>query len=495
MMFFSWLAVACALMLPWLTGVLWLGLLYPQPVPGRWPMLLGYGYLLGLIGTVLLLRLQAGLGLGLAYWPLFLVLGVLAWWAWRLRHRVCSAMPPIPVQPLRKPARLPWQQALGYILLLLIGFRLLGLALEVWWLPLLTWDAWSTWAVRAQLWTHAQDLIPFVSPESWWNDRTGDVHSIWAWTYPLTVSLLSAWPALAFGSWNETVANLPWIGCAMALALGFYGQARIWGATHLTALLFTWLLMSLPMLDTHIALAGYADLWLGCAFGMSFFALLQWARTGDWRQALLALLMALVCMLLKREGAVWILLLLPATLVVISRLWLWSLIAIVGVTALQIWINGGVSLHLPMLGELILSPDQIRLPYLGTFSLQLQGNWAPVINHLLIRNNWHLLPLLLPFTLVAALVLVARNAGGPPQRAGLIWVLSTLSAFYLLFFWTDAAEWAYKGTSINRIMLQFTPALVFWMLTVWLAVTSSDPFTKLPMSTDQLVQGPEQGPD
>ncbi len=83
--------------------------------------------------------------------------------------------------------------------------------------------------------------VPFVDPQRWLADASGSVYTVDAWKYPDTVPLLALWPTLAFGAWNETVANLPWLGAALALGLGFYGQARLWGVSPLTALIFTWL--------------------------------------------------------------------------------------------------------------------------------------------------------------------------------------------------------------------------------------------------------------
>ena len=476
MTLFNWASVASALAVPTLVAVLWLRLLYPAPMPGRWPILLGYGYLLGMLTVTLLLRLQAWLGWGLGYWPPTIALVAAALTALYARRRGWIAACHGDTLPSLREAGSALRPIAVVILLLLIAVRLTGLALEIWWLPLYPWDAWTTWAVRAQIWTHHQDLVPFVSPELWLARPAGDAHTIRAWSYPSTVSLLAAWPTLAFGSWNDTVANLPWLGCALALLLAFYGQARLWGTTALTALLFTWLLLSLPMLDTHIALAGYADLWLAAALGLSFFALMHWARSGDWRQALLAFLLALGCLLIKREGAVWILLFLPAILVArLRRGWLMSALAVLCVAVVVVWVNGGIHVTLPMLGEVVLSPEQLQLPYVGTFTLQYSGSWEPFIKHLLIRNNWHLLPFLLPITLLATVVLVARDAGGPAQRTGLIWILSALLVVYVLFFWTEASAWADKGTSINRILLHFAPALLFWMLTVWLALLPNRP--------------------
>ena len=60
----GWIGVVLALTLPWLAASLWLRRLWPQPLPGLWPLVLGYGYLFGLLGVALILALQGSLG-----WP------------------------------------------------------------------------------------------------------------------------------------------------------------------------------------------------------------------------------------------------------------------------------------------------------------------------------------------------------------------------------------------------------------------------------------------
>jgi hypothetical protein len=61
------------------------------------------------------------------------------------------------------------------------------------------------------------------------------------------------------------------------------------------------------------------------------------------------------------------------------------------------------------------------------------------------------------------------------QKAGLAWALGSLAAIYFLFFRTDAYLWAVKATSINRLLLHFMPALMFWSMTVWLEVAGYRP--------------------
>src|SRR5690606_35915618 len=115
--------------------------------------------------------------------------------------------------------------------------------------------------------------------------------------------------------WDDSLINLPWLLCAGALGLAFYGQLRYWRLTPLASLLGTYLLLSIPLLNTHIALAGYGDLWLATTYSLAGMALLPWLRTGDSRQGWLALLLALACPLLKREGLIWILPFLPPLLI------------------------------------------------------------------------------------------------------------------------------------------------------------------------------------
>jgi hypothetical protein len=338
------------------------------------------------------------------------------------------------------------------------------LAQEVWLRPLYPWDAWTTWGVRARVWSELQQLVPFVDPQRWLADASGSVYTVHAWEYPDAVSLLALWPTLAFGAWNEPVAHLPWLGAAVALGLGFYGQARLWGVAPLTALIFVWLLLSLPVLDTHVALAGYADLWLAAVFGLAVCALLQWARTGDRWQGVLALLLALACPWIKREGLVWALLLIPAAAVVWTprRYWLWLaggfLLALMG------WfMAGGVVFTVAGWGEVRLTPEVIQLPALGRFELHYHAIWEPVARNLLILANWHLLGYLL---LAALLVGLPRALAEPWRLAGMVVTGSGLLMLFVLFFLTEAYLWAVEYTSINRVFLHFAPALLFWALTV-----------------------------
>lgn len=466
----EWLRVGLALGVPWLAGTLWVRVLWRDAAPGVWPLALGYGYVLGLLAALLLLHVQAALGLPLTVVGPASVLGLLALAGGVLAWRRTAVEPPHP-DPSPRGGRefwrlgLKWQTLLLALLLVWIGLRLAGLALEIWWRPLYPWDAWTTWMARPRVWAELQQWAPFVDPQRWLADPSGIVYTIPAADYPDAVSLLALWPTLAFGGWNEAVAHLPWLGVALALGLGFYGQARWWGASPLVALIFVWLLLSQPMLNTHVALAGYADLWLAAVFGLAVCAFLQWARTGDCWQGVLALLLALACPWIKREGLIWALLLLPAAAVVWTprRRWPWlaggaALLAVLWFAA------GGIAFTVAGLGEIRLTPEVVQLPWLGRFDLHYHDVWGAVVRNLLLLGNWHLLGYLLLASVLFSLPTIAAE---PWRLAGGVLVGSGLLMLFVLFFFTEAYVWAEQYTSINRVFLHFVPALLFWVMAVF----------------------------
>ncbi len=466
--------IGLALGLPWLAGALWLRALWRDAPAGIWPLVLGYGGVLGLLAATVLLRVQAAVGLPLSFAGPILMMALLALsgggLAWR---RIAPSNPFFVHGGGGLKTRVRWSQVLFVLLLFWLGWRLASLAQEIWWRPLYPWDAWTTWMVRPRAWSEWHRLVPFVDPQRWLADTDELVYTIDAWTYPYTVPLLALWPTLASGAWNETAANLPWLGAALALGLGFYGQARLWGVSPLTALIFTWLLLSLPLLDSHVALAGYADLWLATVFGLAAIAFFHWARDGDRRQGALALLLALACPSIKLEGTVWLLLFLPALLAARLRgRWLLALTGLGLALGLGWWLAGGLGFTIPGLGVFRLTPALIQVPYLGRFALGYRGGWDPVVMNFLLLANWHLLGYLMLLAAGVATVSVFRRGAARWQRAELVFVVTSLLALFLLFFLTDAQRWAEQYTSINRVFLEFVPAFLFWVLTVF----QSSPF-------------------
>ncbi len=471
--------VLLALGLPWLAASLLLAMAWPERRPGRWPFVVGHGFVLGTVATGLLLRLQGSVTGSLAPAPLLIFLALAAAAAARLAWRNRRGASPhyahsLPAEPERAPA--VWVRTLCVVLLAWLALRYAGWVVEVTQQALYPWDAWTTWAYRAKAWVLAGAPVPVVSPEAWWAEPSGKAVAVAAAQYPLLASYIVAWPALAFGGWNEPVANLPWLGLTLALGLGFYGQVRMWGGSAMAALVGVWLLASLPILGSHVALAGYFDIWMAATLGFAFIAFLRWARWRERRDAVMAVAMAAASVLLKNEGTVWVLFFVPALLAIWMgrRGWLMVLAAVAAVVAL-LGATGGVGIELPGVGRMALSLQRVEFPRIGVIEFGTEaGVLSAVLIHLFVFDSWHLAV----YALLATFVVRAtglHDRGDPSAssqwaRAGVAWVVAAVAGFLFLFFLTGASEWARRGTSVNRILLQFTPALLFWAMTVWLPV-------------------------
>ena len=73
----------------------------------------------------------------------------------------------------------------------------------------------------------------------------------------------------------------PWLLMLVALALAAYGAFRDAAIRPLGALIGAYLVASLPLLDTHAALAGYADLMLAGVYTCAALALHRWVQRRD----------------------------------------------------------------------------------------------------------------------------------------------------------------------------------------------------------------------
>jgi hypothetical protein len=432
------------LLLPVAVGTIFVRRLLGEAAgPAPWVISLGFGYFIGVLSAAGLIGLQGRWGFGLSPWPLMLVMALgLALALWRFPTRL---RPTFVIPPASKPERIVFA-----ILLLWIVARLGLLGFESLRQPLLTWDAWTTWFLRAKVWVELGEWVPFVAPEVWLSGTISNAHTTPAWNYPPLVSWIGALPAIGFGEWSDNIAGLPWFGCGVALGLGVYGSLRVLGYGVVIALAPVALILTLPLLDSHIALSGLADIWITATLALAFCAFLLAARSNDFRYVLLVASMLLFCILAKREGIVWAALVIPAVLAVRSQRWMLA-VTCVGLLGLLV---------VAMIGE-------VRLPLVGTFQFAYQGSWRSLLVQTLSFGSWHVL---IP-GFVATLVLAVKSHRSwsidRSMRGAAVWVGGSVLLLYFLFFWTDAAAWAELGTAVSRLILHFAAVWVLWMLLIW----------------------------
>ena len=174
---------------------------------------------------------------------------------------------------------------------------------------------------------------------------------------------------------------------------------RLAGVAFLPALIACYLLLSLPYLNVHAVLAGYADIWVAAVFCLAVCALYQWQTARHWGYAALWCLMAAFCSQLKNPGAVLALIVLFCGL----RLWLnlkpalelalWAIAAVLAAWLLL----AGFNLQVPVLGHLAFEKGIIEIGIFGQFELTYHPVGDAFAKTFFVMINWHLLwYLLLP---------------------------------------------------------------------------------------------------
>jgi len=408
----------------------------------RAPLLVaGYGYVVGAFTATLALRAMAAAQLR---WSLPVLVAALvavgAAAAWHVRRGVPRGDAAVAAR--ESPGTLA--RIVVVVALAFIAVRLGGLATEALVSPLRGYDTWAHWATKTRAWLDAGTITRFVPIETWLARGDPALYTDANPGHPGTVPLLQVWVALFVREWSETLINLPWLVVAASLAMAFYAQARLAGAAAATAAVATAMLVSLPVLDGHVATAGGADLILAAAFGMAAMAAWRWTRTRDRAMGALAIACAAMAATTKNEGFLWCVTLVPAVVTALDR-------------------RAGFALAfaaaLAFVAYLVFGPQ--RLPLFGyvllTRPVDVTGT---LVDHVFVFGNWHLAGYVL-----VALVAWRRKALLSPALAPMTMSVAAMAGVVLVvYYFTSAAGGVLDETLVNRFLLHAAPALAFYAL-------------------------------
>lgn len=454
---------ALAWLLPWATGTgICLALNRGRRHPGDLAAALGGGFLLGILLAGGLAGLVAGEKAADAFArtaPWLAGLGMLAWAAAIVfRDR-------LPLAGARAPMQLAWR-LFWLLLLVAIVLRLGILGREALLRPTFPWDAWSAWSVKPKSWFLLGHYTPYVPMQQWLGEPDLAARTAAIWDYPELLAWIEIWFASANGSWNEPMINIVWTGVLGAIGLASYGHWRALGVRPGLAMLLAYGLLSLPLLDAHAALAGYADIWVAASFGMAVLGWLRWMRHGERGQLALAWLFALSMPMLKLEGAVWLIVFASVMLLgVLQRRTRWLVVAAAIALASILIALGGFRLPILGLGWIHVAWGELIIPALGTLELHWRSVGSAMLSGMLTLPNWHLLWYLVPVVVVLRWQVFKEDR--PARSLGAL--LGYCAAFlFVLFFFTDASAWAENYTSANRLILHIVPVM-FSLLAVLLA--------------------------
>jgi hypothetical protein len=432
--------------LPWIVGALWTrALLWRDPDHG-FAISIGYGYLMGLTAVTLLLRSLDALAVR---WSI-------AWVSLPIVALACGALVRLhlrnPLTNFRDLGRRA-TEALGtmpaatwaifYLLVALTVVRVIALSLDVVWTPLLTYDAWAQWASKARVWYAYGSMQPFVSTAAW-PSAPGTMHFTDTNPhYPATVPLFQVWTAICLGRWDESLVNMPWAASFISLGIAFYAQTRRLGFSAIKSMFLTYLLLSLPFLTVHVALAGMADVFVAIAYGLAAMALWQWTVGRRRSDAILALVMAVICATLKQEGLIWMLTLLPGLVVAVNRR-IGLAIVVVGASAAVLF--------------LAFAPADFRI-FNYALHIHIENVSLPLYEHMFVMDNWHLLWYAATALIAVNYRLLLEETLAPMT----VTMLAAAGVVIVAFFFSSASGGVDEESLTNRLLLHIVPALVFYL--------------------------------
>lgn len=345
---------------------------------------------------------------------------------------------------------------LWLLLALLFGVFYLWIYAEK--LPLMTWDSWIGWELKARQWV-AHGWSIQLADYAQWPQQQEAVFNVTA-AYPDGLSLLYY---LAHLSGFEFRSMMTVVYLFSYLILLWSVCLRLLQNSANLLLLLTALLIffSLPLLNNHLLLQGYADVWLAMLILMALLLLSDWNQQHQAVDAVACCIVLLGLPLFKLEGGIWLLLLLLAQLlnhllIRRHRLYLFA------VFALFMWLWFAIDHWSYSFAARAVVISQHYLQFGSWFSVNLmpQNIGSEFLHGLLLQNNWGALYFSLPFVMLSWLIVKYPKQ----QQVSQTFFILAFVSLLLLFSFTKAAAWATDFTAMNRIILQLTPCYVYLLL-------------------------------
>lgn len=323
--------------------------------------------------------------------------------------------------------------------------------------PVFPWDGWQSWSVKAKIFFYHQGIPPLVyEAYPFWEVSDQGVVPVSGARHPYFISLIQTYMAMAWGGWNDSVVNLPWLGLSVALASTVLGGMRYLGFGFILSLLAGYAITSLPIIDAHVSLGAYADLWVGVSLLIAVFLLGIFWTTRERGAIFLLLLFLLIVYLTKNTAFIFLFVILSVILwrILGGTIYFVGLLVLVSSFCLLIsskW-QPGFELGRGLWRIFSTSISEKLLGYNPVFNQVLQ-EWG-------VLDNWHYMFVV---SLASMIILVfQRKTKGFSVFMMLVVAASSVFLIMLLatFFTTKMSETSFVGY-FNRVSLYMIP--VFFM--------------------------------
>lgn len=321
-------------------------------------------------------------------------------------------------------------------------------------------------------------IKPMIAPDIIWSYAQVAKH-IFIFKAPLFWGIkppfpffIESWPVLCIGQWNDSFLPLFYPLMLLSLLVIFYSSLRR-DFKHLPSLFFSFLLISLPFLFYH-AQTAYSDFPLAVFYPIATVYLFLFLK--DYlvkrERSLVFLLTSLIflgiCIWIKKSGIYYA----AINLLVLLVFLISKRVQIKRSDLRQIIISLCVflSISLPWLtfqrmstisyfhGQIAGSAQSaVTNPSANAIITSLTISGA-MLRNMFLEGNWQLLWALF----VALLIVYPRKAWQQPFMGLTSIIILNLAALFVVFGLSDWLKYIYDDSIINRLMLHFTPIVLFF---------------------------------
>ena len=201
------LSLMAAALITFLPAALFVSRLIPRETAAKGFMVAGYGGLVGLLATTLIMRFLSFMDVPLSLLSVgavSLLLALAVKFSPQHWQPVAASVASTDKHTLSR-----LQQGFILICLALLASRLLMLGIEAGTRPVWAWDAKQHWTKQAKVFFELRSVTPYVSLEKWLELGGQGVYTNMHPDYPIATPLLQAWTSIALGYWHSSAVNIP----------------------------------------------------------------------------------------------------------------------------------------------------------------------------------------------------------------------------------------------------------------------------------------------